>query len=69
MNKKLKISKYIIISAILTLISVFFLIIYNSYQNLVDPQDMIEKEETVNPFNSTIDMTVIDEIKARKEYP
>ena len=69
MNKKLKISKYLIFSAILTLLCVFFLIVYNSYQNLVDPLSKMEKEEEIKPFSSTIDMNVINEIENRKEYP
>jgi len=66
MNKN-KLTLYFLFVAILTLITVFFVIYNRSYKNLITPVNNIKTNEMLKPFNPVMDTSIIKEINNRQQ--
>jgi len=66
MNKN-KLTLYLLFVAILTLITVFFVIYNRSYKNLITPVNNIKTNEMLKPFNPVMDTSIIKEINNRQQ--
>lgn len=65
MNKN-KLTHYFLFIAILTLITVFFVIYNRSYKNLITPVNNVKTNELLKPFNPKMDTSIIKEINERQ---
>jgi len=66
MNKN-KLTLYFLFIAILTLITVFFVIYSRSYKNLITPVNNVKTNEMLKPFNPVMDTSIIKEINDRQK--
>jgi len=66
MNKN-RLTLYFLFVAILTLITVFFVIYNRSYKNLITPINNVKTNEMLKPFNPKMDTSIIKEINERQQ--
>jgi hypothetical protein len=66
MNKN-KLTSYFLFIAILTLITVFFVIYNRSYKNLITPANNVKTNELLKPFDPNMDTSIIKEINERQK--
>lgn len=66
MNNK-KTPSYLVFISIFTLVTVLIMIAHKSYDNLVRPTEVVMTSENVKPLNTTIDLSVLEEIEKREE--
>ncbi len=65
--QKIKFSVYFVFISIFTFVTLFILIVQNSYSNLVKPISQIDNT-VLTPINSNLDLSVIDEIEKREDF-
>lgn len=63
-----KISSFVKFIAITTFTCIFIVIIYLSYDNLMNPSYKKQNELIIKPIDSHLDTTVLDQISHKQEY-
>jgi hypothetical protein len=66
--KKLHLSRFFLFASILTAFSIFAYISYKSYDNLFSQSATISSNTSLKPFDSSLNTSVLDKIKNRKQY-
>lgn len=64
--KKIRFSFYFVFVAVLTFLTVFFLLVQKSYFNFRKPQNLVENDSLLKTFNPNLDLTVISEIESKE---
>jgi hypothetical protein len=65
---KIKLSKYLLLVASLTLMATLVVVIQNSYNKLISAQNIVDHQLTA-PFDPTIKVEVLDKIDSLLEAP
>jgi len=68
MNKKTKLSKYILFISAFTLIAVIVLVVQSGYNNLMNKSSSIPDELNTTPLVTKLNLKIIEDIKKTKEY-
>jgi hypothetical protein len=68
MNKN-KILNYFVFIGLMTLVTIFFVLVQKSYSNLVKPTSDMEASSLAEPFDPNLDLDVVTEIENREELP
>ena len=67
MNKKLKISKYLLIVSGLTLITIIFFVVYSGYNNLHG--FVSQQVKPYPPIDTDLDLSILDSLSNSIYYP
>ena len=64
---KIKLSKYFVFISIITLLTIFFFVVSQSYNNLMQATIENENNPLTRSISTDLDIDVIDEIEKRQE--
>lgn len=67
-TNKIKLSKYLIFAASLTIFSIFVHIVTVSYNNLIGPIQQAKDNPLIKPLPQDFDPQVLDQIDQKTEY-
>lgn len=68
MTKK-RFSTYFLFIAIITLCTIFVLVVQKSYENLIGPIEQAQGSNLIKPINPNLDTNTLDQIEKREELP
>jgi len=64
---KNKLSGYLIIVGLFTLLAVFVMVVQKSYSNLIGPINQAKSSELTKPINPLIDLDTLNQVENRLE--
>ena len=66
---KIKLSKYFVFISIITFLAIFFFVVSQSYNNLMQATKENENNPLTQSISADLDINILDEIEKRQELP